>query len=303
MPSHSVLVIALLAAACSSATGSAGVGASDALSDLAPETAGDAIADVVVDAAVDTVAVDTVADTIGEAKVDIALDVEADLSSDAASDTAADVAVDVAADGAGVQCSAGGDNTFPSFDTSCAKDADCFVAVHQINCCGTHVAWGLNASAQAAFAAAEATCVSQYPGCGCAEFETMAQDGYSSFDNSLFAARCEAGTCRSWMPTGKTDCQAQGGLASPKPVKTCATSADCAAVYKTVDCCGSQQVIGVANFAKAAYDKVLQSCNTQISLCDCVGKATTQEDSTALGSNTPTVSCLNGQCLTGVWPK
>ena len=301
MSRHFLFVVALLAAACSSASGASG--GADVAADVAADTAADAVADTLADTAGDAKSDTVAADVLADAAPDAVADAAPDAAADVAADTAADVAADAAADVTGVQCAAGGANAFPSFDRSCAKDADCFVAVHQINCCGTHVAWGLNTSAQAAFAAAEATCESQYPGCGCAAYQTMAEDGYATFDNSLFAATCDAGTCRSSMPSGKPDCQAQGGLASPKPVKACTADSDCSFVFKTIDCCGSQQVIGVTTFAKAAFDKVLQTCNTQISLCDCVGKPTVQEDGTALGANPPVLDCINGQCMTGVWPK
>jgi len=81
----------------------------------------------------------------------------------------------------------------PSFDRGCSADADCIVAVHQINCCGTEIATGLNHSERAAFDSFEAACVVTYPGCGCASLETMADDGTTGWGDA--SVSCVVGTC------------------------------------------------------------------------------------------------------------
>jgi hypothetical protein len=198
-------------------------------------------------------------------------------------------------------CSGTGALSFPSFPKTCTTDAECFVAEHQINCCGTKVAWGLNVCAESQFSSAEKQCDGQYPGCGCAEFPTQAEDGYTSSSNGDLAAQCVSGTCRSFVKNAKPNCVTQGGLQDPAPVKSCSTTADCDFSMKTIDCCGSMAFIGIAKFAKAAYDVEQQKCANTISKCDCVGKPTTLEDGKVLTTDAVPLQCLNGSCLTGTY--
>lgn len=90
--------------------------------------------------------------------------------------------------------------SFPSFEKGCAAAADCVIALHQVNCCGTLTAIGLNASEQAAFDAAENTCRMQYPGCGCAQSPTTTEDGKMSMDDSLIQVDCKNGQCSTFLP-------------------------------------------------------------------------------------------------------
>jgi hypothetical protein len=90
-------------------------------------------------------------------------------------------------------------NVFPTFAKACSSDADCFIALHQINCCGTLVALGYSTSARAAFAAAESTCEGMYPGCGCAQGPTKAEDGRTDLQGTI-SVRCSAGTCNTYVP-------------------------------------------------------------------------------------------------------
>lgn len=197
-------------------------------------------------------------------------------------------------------CSGGGATFFPTFSKLCASDSDCFAAVHQINCCGTHVAWGLNACEAGPFATSEAQCVSQYPGCGCAAYQTMAEDGFSSFDNAQFSAKCVAGTCRSFVKDAKVDCTSQG-LQQPKPVKGCTDASDCDFSMLTVDCCGSMQFTGIAKFAKTAYDVEQQKCAAGMAICDCMAKPTTLDDGSTLTTSAVPVACVSGTCMTGTF--
>lgn len=98
-----------------------------------------------------------------------------------------------------VECT-GGAPAFPTFDKTCAAAGDCIVAFHQINCCGTREAIGIAAGEKAAFDAAEATCETQYPGCGCAQSPTMTEEGSTAVDESLIQAQCTAGACMSYVP-------------------------------------------------------------------------------------------------------
>lgn len=89
--------------------------------------------------------------------------------------------------------------TFPALDKACVQTSDCFIAQHQIDCCGTFDAIGLNVASQAMFASDEAACEAKYPGCGCASRPTMAEDGRSQADGTI-AVRCEAQQCRTYVP-------------------------------------------------------------------------------------------------------
>ena len=58
---------------------------------------------------------------------------------------------------------------FPTdFERGCGADANCVVGLHQIDCCGTLFATGINHSERDRFDTAEATCRASYPACGCA---------------------------------------------------------------------------------------------------------------------------------------
>jgi hypothetical protein len=95
----------------------------------------------------------------------------------------------------------GGDMPFfPEFDRSCAAPADCALGFHQLDCCGSLAALGINADAAKLFAEAEAECMMQYPQCDCATKPTVADDGNSSPDNNVIAVDCVAGQCRSFVP-------------------------------------------------------------------------------------------------------
>ncbi|MSP60993.1 MAG: hypothetical protein EXR72_11740 [Myxococcales bacterium] len=95
-----------------------------------------------------------------------------------------------------VSCGAGGASTFPEFDRACAAAQDCFIALHQINCCGSLAALGLSGKEKGRFEAAEKICEAQYPGCGCASQPTVADDGKSESQGHPIAVSCVAGKCR-----------------------------------------------------------------------------------------------------------
>lgn len=101
---------------------------------------------------------------------------------------------------AAVMCT-GAPPSFPTFERRCAAPSDCFAAIHQINCCGSTRAIGVNAAEKARFQAAEQTCRSQYPGCDCAAAPTVAEDGKSSTtaDGSDVAVDCRAGACQTYI--------------------------------------------------------------------------------------------------------
>jgi len=96
----------------------------------------------------------------------------------------------------GVQCG-GTEASFPTFDKQCGSDADCTLVFHTINCCGTEVALGINSNQEPAFTAAEEICDSQYPGCGCAQGQTVAEDGQAAYGTDAFGVSCVVDQCMS----------------------------------------------------------------------------------------------------------
>jgi len=99
------------------------------------------------------------------------------------------------------QC--GGDHVdapvFPAFSRACEQDSECAVAIHQINCCGSKVAIGINALVKSVFAAEEAKCEGQFPKCKCMQLPTKADDGKTAPDDA-FAAKCDQKQCSSFVP-------------------------------------------------------------------------------------------------------
>ncbi len=89
---------------------------------------------------------------------------------------------------------------FPEFARDCTVPADCEVAFHQYNCCGSRMAIGINKRERSKFTAAETTCVGQYPGCGCAAVATIAQDGKSGPENTIQVNCTAVGSCSTFIP-------------------------------------------------------------------------------------------------------
>jgi len=127
---------------------------------------------------------------------------------------------------AGVQCGAQGPRSFPTFDKECSTDADCVLAVHTLSCCGDVLVMAINRGALSAFQAAESTCSSQYPACGCMSnsvtFENGVAYGGTSSPTSAAAASCVGGSCLAVF-TGPTF--ACGGKACAAGVDYCEVQA------------------------------------------------------------------------------
>jgi hypothetical protein len=96
-----------------------------------------------------------------------------------------------------VACGPGADPRFPDFDRSCTTEADCFVAMHLTDCCGSQRAMGISTSETDRFSAAEAACASMYPACGCFSDAITADDGSmgSSSTGDAPTLACDSGIC------------------------------------------------------------------------------------------------------------
>lgn len=114
----------------------------------------------------------------------------------------------------------------------CAGDDGCVVAFHQVNCCGTRVAWGIATAQQPAFGLAEAACRDLYPACGCPMSATQAQDGNTAWQEDAFAASCTAGHCRSRVKG------ASAGDATPDPAPDVPAAGEVSEADDTVPACG-----------------------------------------------------------------
>jgi hypothetical protein len=89
---------------------------------------------------------------------------------------------------------------FPEFDRTCADDSECTIVFHQVDCCGTLVAWGLSSAVGKMFAEVEMQCVMEYEPCECPVQPTTADDGKTTDDPSTVVVACVDGMCRSSVP-------------------------------------------------------------------------------------------------------
>lgn len=103
-----------------------------------------------------------------------------------------------------VSCRAG-QVVFPDFERACGLDADCGLAFHQADCCGSIEVRGIRADRLDDFQAAEDVCRAQWPACGCAGRIPTADDGSTSGDLGDFEVSCESGQCRSRAVAGCGD--------------------------------------------------------------------------------------------------
>jgi hypothetical protein len=99
-------------------------------------------------------------------------------------------------DGDGITCP----DPFPEFDKSCTAVEDCFVALHQVSCCGTLVAIGLNVADQPTFNEVEMVCVSEYPECECAPGPIVTDDGSETEDFTMITVECVQNSCTTTVP-------------------------------------------------------------------------------------------------------
>lgn len=98
-----------------------------------------------------------------------------------------------------IVCRPGPPHTFPQFDRTCGIVDDCDIGFHQIDCCGSRAAIGINSGERDNFDGAEANCEAQYPPCGCAPRPTSAEDGQQTRDESRISVRCANGECRTFV--------------------------------------------------------------------------------------------------------
>ncbi len=94
-----------------------------------------------------------------------------------------------------VACGPSEPNRFPTFDRTCDTEADCYVAMHLTDCCGSVRAMGIAVSETPHFDAAEMQCDEMYPACGCASALVTADDDTTNMSGGELTLACAAGEC------------------------------------------------------------------------------------------------------------
>ena len=100
----------------------------------------------------------------------------------------------------GVGTCSGSANLFNNVIKGCTVAGGCVVVFHQIDCCGTKAAVGINHASKDAFDADEAAWLATCPACGCAARPTIAEDGKTAPQMSDFKVACVNNQCRSYVP-------------------------------------------------------------------------------------------------------
>jgi len=94
----------------------------------------------------------------------------------------------------------GGATPFPtSFVKGCTSTDNCVIGFHQVDCCGSLVAEGINHSERDTFNTAETAWDATCPQCGCMAQATVADDGKSCAMNAVTVS-CDTGTCTTHCP-------------------------------------------------------------------------------------------------------
>ncbi len=100
----------------------------------------------------------------------------------------------------GVGSCSGSPTLFNNVIKACTVSTACVVVFHQIDCCGSKVAVGINHASKDAFDGDEMAWLMTCPACGCAARPTVAEDGKTSNRESDFKAICVNNMCRSYLP-------------------------------------------------------------------------------------------------------
>lgn len=85
----------------------------------------------------------------------------------------------------------------PPMNKSCRVDADCYVATHVIDCCGSVIQVGLNVAERDRFATAEQTCEQAL--CFCMPQYPEADDGRTQSASAPIDVACCGGLCRTFV--------------------------------------------------------------------------------------------------------
>ena len=194
------------------------------------------------------------------------------------------------------------DAEFPEFDDECSRPDDCAAVLHQIDCCGTEAAIGINAGELAAFEAAEAICREGYPRCRCATRPTEAQDGRIVRDMADLGVTCRDGACRTFVArSDEVDCTATHDSTFPEFDRSCEEEDDCEIVLHQTDCCGNQRIIGINEAETGRFEAAEAECRSEYPGCGCPASApVTDAGIAAWDLETVEVMCRDEACFTFV---
>jgi hypothetical protein len=96
--------------------------------------------------------------------------------------------------------------------------------------------------------------------------------------------------------TGAGPCQAVVALD-----RSCASAADCTAVFHTINCCGQAQAIGIRASELQRFTGLETQCNATYPACGCAAQAPFADDGSRLRfEDSAGVACVAGVCTTFV---
>lgn len=88
----------------------------------------------------------------------------------------------------------------------------------------------------------------------------------------------------------------------PEFDKQCASVDDCVKVAHTIDCCGSEKLIGINAGALAEFTDAEALCDEQLPQCDCVpNEAVAEDGNSVLNADQASLACTDNQCVTFVF--
>ena len=176
------------------------------------------------------------------------------------------------------------------FEKACANHDTCIIGYHQVDCCGSLFALGMDQSERERFDQLEAACVVTYPGCGCPQGPTQAEDGQSGH---TIAVRCLDGQCTTFVIDNACEVVDAGYD------KTCAIDDDCAIGIHQIDCCGSMAAIGMNASELPRFEREESLCRESLPICDCPTRPTETEDgNSAFDHDQIRVRCVDERCGT-----
>lgn len=89
--------------------------------------------------------------------------------------------------------------TFPTFGKGCTLDSNCSFVLHQLDCCGSLGAIGINHAFVDDFNKTEDAYRKTCPVCDCLAKDTRTESGVSTNDATKIAVRCDVGLCKTYV--------------------------------------------------------------------------------------------------------
>jgi len=143
---------------------------------------------------------DAVNDPVPDEVTDTIADIGQDRDAVADPDVAQDLDALIDPDGSNeIECQYGA-AFVAQFDKSCSRSSDCVIVFFGLDCCGTTLAAGVNASEETRFNEIWAECVMELPMCGCPSGPPVAEDGQSTMNLDDIQVGCLGGTCLTYLP-------------------------------------------------------------------------------------------------------